>query len=150
MPLRMNIKDWTELVTNKWLYKSLPSTFDQACHVCMMCVMSNYNCFLMDKLDHWEGVTSRKPFLFHICWIAETEFSTHILTSTCLMWKIFLQIIQGLNILPYPQNRYHFLWNFYLPNFMGNPELRLFEVLVHVNCLRYNLALSGFGASVML
>ena len=45
------------------------------------------------------------------------------------MRKTLLRIIRELNLLSYWWKIYRFLWNFFLAIFMGNPSLRLSEVL---------------------
>ena len=63
--------------------------------------------------------TSEKLFLFPICWIAKTVFSTHIFnrfwSNASFSWK---------NIT--------FFETFFFAIFMGNPSLRLSEVLCFV------------------
>ena len=73
--------------------------------------------------------TPVNPSLFSIYWIAKTRFSTHFLIETCLMRKTFLRIIRELNLLSFWWKNYRFLWNFFLAIFMGNPSIRLSEVL---------------------
>ena len=80
--------------------------------------------------------TSVKLFLLSICWIAKTEFSTHIFQLVLVQWENrLLWISRGLNLLSFSLKKNHFLWNFSLVIFIGNPSLRLSEVLL---LLAYN------------
>ena len=47
------------------------------------------------------------------------------------MRKTLLRIIRELSLLSFWWKNYRFLWNFFLAIFMGNPVLRLSEVLSH-------------------
>ena len=59
------------------------------------------------------------------------------------MRKTILRIIRALNLLSFGWKNYRFPWNFFLAIFMGNPSLRLSEVLceknTHENFWIYNM-----------
>ena len=56
-------------------------------------------------------------------------FNPYFSIGTCPMRKRLLWISRGLNLLSFSYKKYHFLWNSSLVIFMGNPSLRLSEVL---------------------
>ena len=56
-------------------------------------------------------------------------FNPYFWIGTCPMRIILLPIIREFNLLSFWWKNNHFLWNFCLAIFMGNPSLRLSEVL---------------------
>ena len=60
-------------------FDSLPP-LDQACHLYIMSVISNYNCMQKDFLGHRGEHISKNIFLFpiHVSLIGEMVFSTNI------------------------------------------------------------------------
>ena len=68
---------------------------------------------------------------YFLCIELKKQFSTHVFKSVLVQCaQFFLRIIRGLNQLPLLRKDYSFsLKIFYLTIFMGNPSLRLSEVL---------------------
>ena len=63
------------------LFLSILTAFphlDQACHLYIMSVISNYNCMQKDFLGHGGEHISKNIFLFPISLIGEMVFSTNI------------------------------------------------------------------------
>ena len=78
----------------------------------------------------WEGKHFSKTFsIFYMLNSKNWVFNPYFSIGTCLMRKWLLWISRGLNLLSFSLKKYHFLWNFSLVIFMGNPSLRLSEVL---------------------
>ena len=69
------------------------------------------------------GSTSVKLFLFSICWIAKTEFTTHIFNWYLSNEKTAFVDKSSVEPTIFFIEKYHFLWNFSLVYFMGNPSL---------------------------
>ena len=62
-------------------------------------------------------------------------FNPYFWIDACRMRKILLRIIREFNLLSFWWKNNRFLWNFCLAIFMGNPSLKLSEVLVFMNLI---------------
>ena len=67
--------------------------------------------------------------IFYMLNSKKVVFNPYFSIGTCPMRKRLLWISRGLNLLSFSSKKYHFLWIFSLVIFMGNPSLRLSEVL---------------------
>ena len=65
-------------------------------------------------------------------------FNPYFWIGACPMRKTLLRIIRELNLLSFWLKNYRFLWNFCLAIFIGNPSLRLSEVLLFFSYLPEN------------
>ena len=69
-------------------------------------------------------------------------FNPYFFIGACPMRKTLVRIIRELKLLSFSWKKYHFLWNFSLTILMGNPSLRLSEVLWWLSINR-NSSISG-------
>ena len=68
-------------------------------------------------------------------------FNPYFWIDACRMRKILLRIIREFNLLSFWWKNNRFLWNFCLAIFMGNPSLKLSEVLCNFKNSRLGLDL---------
>ena len=109
-----------------------PLVTNHAVFICVNCkttTVCKRNSLVMGGGKH-----SSKTFsIFYVLNSKNRVFSPYFSIGTCPMRKRLLWISRGLNLLSFSQKKYHFLWNFSLVTFMGNPSLRLSEVLCRRN-----------------